>query len=114
MGQTVTPLPTLGDIVVGRDVAGRILRISSHPEADRVVLSIWQDGRCLATVRLARADVPAVAHALAGTLVPFEQPTPALEPVPAPVTRLRPPPPNPVRTAASRVTEVLTQRLRRR
>jgi hypothetical protein len=110
MGQTVTPLPTLGDIVVGRDVAGRILRISSHPEADRMVLSIWQEGRCLATVRLARSDIPAVTHALVEGLVPCEQPVRE----PATVTPLRAEPPAGLRSAAIRVTEALTQRLRRR
>jgi hypothetical protein len=70
MAQTVTPLPSIGDVVSGRDVPGRELRISGHPQADRVVLSIWQDGRCQATVRLARADVPDVIHALAAGLVP--------------------------------------------
>jgi hypothetical protein len=65
-----TPVPSVGDIVVGRDRAGRILRISSHPEFDRVVLSIWQDASCLATVRLAPADVPDVLRALAAAAVP--------------------------------------------
>jgi hypothetical protein len=40
----VTPIPANGDIVVGRDTAGRVLRVSGHPESDRVVLSIWQGG----------------------------------------------------------------------
>jgi hypothetical protein len=53
----------------GRDMAGRELRISGHPEADRIVLSIWQTGRCVATVRLARADVPEVIRALTEGLV---------------------------------------------
>ena len=74
MAQTVTPLPSIGDVVPGRDVAGRELRISGHPESDRVVLSIWQDGRCQATVRLARADVPEVTRALVAGLVPVPQP----------------------------------------
>jgi hypothetical protein len=73
MAQTVTPLPSIGDVVPGRDVPGRELRISGHPESDRVVLSIWQDGRCQATVRLARADVPEVTRALVAGLVPVPQ-----------------------------------------
>ena len=40
---TVSPLPSRGTVLVGRDVAGRTLRVSSHPEVGRVVLSIWQD-----------------------------------------------------------------------
>ncbi len=43
-GVYVSPLPTRGDIVVGRDIAGRVLRVSGHPGQDRVVLSIWQGG----------------------------------------------------------------------
>jgi hypothetical protein len=70
MALNVTPLPAIGDVVAGRDVAGRELRISGHPESDRVVLSIWQSGHCLATVRLARADVPEVTRALVAGLVP--------------------------------------------
>jgi hypothetical protein len=78
-GQIVTPLPSIGDAIAGRDVAGRELRISGHPESDRLVLSIWQSGRCLATVRLARADVPEVTRALVASLVPA-----AAEPEPEP------------------------------
>lgn len=65
----MTPLPAHSDIVVGRDTAGRVLRVSAHPEFDRVVLSIWQEGRCLATVRLAGADVPEVVRILTGAVV---------------------------------------------
>ena len=68
-----TALPTLGDMIPGRDATGRLLRISGYPDLDRVVLSIWQDGRCRATLRLARADIPEVTRALIATLAP--QPT---------------------------------------
>ena len=64
-----TPLPSHGDVVLGRDRAGRVLRVSSHPEHDRVVLSIWQEGQCLATVRLAAADVPDLVRALVAAAV---------------------------------------------
>src|SRR3954463_16727943 len=76
MMQTVTPLPMIGDVVRGRDVVGRELRISGHPNSDRVVLSIWQDGRCQATVRLSRADIPGVTKALVAGLVPVPGPVP--------------------------------------
>jgi hypothetical protein len=65
----VTALPVHGDIVVGRDAAGRVLRISGHPDLDRVVLSIWQGGQCLATIRLTGADVPDLVRILTGTVV---------------------------------------------
>jgi hypothetical protein len=64
-----TPVPTHGDVVVGRDRAGRVLRISSHPEFDRVVLSIWQEGQCLATLRLAPADMPDLVRVLVNAAV---------------------------------------------
>jgi len=60
----VTPVPRIGDVVVGRDSVGRMLRVSAHPGSDRVVLSLWQDGACLGTVRLAGADVLQVADLL--------------------------------------------------
>jgi hypothetical protein len=74
----VSPIPNRGDIVVGRDVVGRVLRIGAHPESDRVVLSIWQEGRCLATVRLACADVPDVVRSLTAALVDEDEPLQAL------------------------------------
>jgi hypothetical protein len=64
-GVNISPLPRHGDVVVGRDVAGRTLRISGHPQSGRVVLSIWQDTVCKATVRLLVEDVPAVVEMLA-------------------------------------------------
>ena len=66
---TVSPLPRLGDVVLGRDVAGRTLRISGHPASGRVVLSIWQDQVCKATVRLAPEDVPHVVEMLTRTAI---------------------------------------------
>ncbi len=65
----VAPAPRRGHVVAGRDVAGRALRISSHPEHGRVVLSIWQDGHCIGTVRLAPQDVPDVVRSLTAAVV---------------------------------------------
>jgi len=56
--------------MLGRDVAGRVLRVSGHPEAGRVVLSIWDRDRCVATVRLAEADVPDLVRSLTSCLLP--------------------------------------------
>ena len=67
---SVTPAPHRGTVLVGRDVAGRALRVSSHPEHGRVVLSIWQGRQCLATVRLAEADVPDLVKVLTASLLP--------------------------------------------
>ena len=54
---------------MGRDAPGRALRVSAHPESGRIVLSIWQDSRCIGTVRLMPQDVPDVLHALGDALV---------------------------------------------
>lgn len=71
---TVSPLPREGATLIGRDRAGRTLRIASHPESSRVVLSVWQDGTCQATVRLAPADVADLVAELARVLVPADTP----------------------------------------
>ena len=60
-----TPVPRLGEVFSGRDTAGRALRVSAHPGRGRVVLSVWQDGTCLATVRLTGDDVRRLADVLA-------------------------------------------------
>ena len=69
-GMSVTPAPHRGTVLLGRDVAGRALRVSSHPEHGRVVLSIWQDDRCLATIRLLEDDVPDLVRVLTASLLP--------------------------------------------
>lgn len=68
----VTPVPAHGSVVVGRDRPGRALRISSHPEHSRVVLSLWDGHVCIGTLRLAPEDVPDVVRALAAAVVPDE------------------------------------------
>ena len=65
----VAPVPSRASVLVGRDRAGRALRVSSHPELDRVVLSVWQGSTCVATFRLAGADVPDLVRALTAALV---------------------------------------------
>ena len=70
----IAPVPAHGDVVVGRDAIGRVLRISGHPELDRVSLSIWQDGHCLATFRLATAGVPDLVRSLVAAAVPSADP----------------------------------------
>lgn len=74
----VSPAPSFGAVFVGRDVNGRALRVSSHADLGLVVLSIWQDDRCAATVRLAEEDIPAVVQALTATLLPAARPVRAV------------------------------------
>lgn len=65
----VTPAPAAGGVVVGRDRAGRALRVSGHPELFRVVLSLWDGDLCIGTLRLAPEDVPDVVRALTAAAV---------------------------------------------
>jgi hypothetical protein len=64
-----TPTPSRGDVVVGRDRAGRVLRVNAHPESGRVVLSIWQGATCVGTLRLAPGDVPDLVRVLTAAAV---------------------------------------------
>ena len=66
---TISPIPRRGSTLLGRDTAGRRLRVSSHPDAGRVVLSIWQDDICRATLRLAEEDVPELVKMLSASLI---------------------------------------------
>ena len=43
--------------------------MSSHPDAGRVVLSIWQADICRATLRLAEEDVPELVKMLTSSLI---------------------------------------------
>ena len=65
-----TSVPARGAVFLGSDVAGRALRVSAHPELGRVVVSVWQHERCVATVRLAESDVPDLVRALTEALLP--------------------------------------------
>lgn len=57
-------------VVRDADRLGRALRVTTHPEADRVVLSTWQDATCVSTVRLDRAEVVELLTALGAALLP--------------------------------------------
>lgn len=66
---SVRPAPENGGVVLGRDRPGRALRVSSHPELGRVVLSLWDGSRCIGTLRVAPSDVPDMVRALTGAAV---------------------------------------------
>ncbi len=65
----ISPAPAHGGMVLGRDRPGRALRVSSHPELGRVVLSLWDGNLCIGTLRVAPDDVPDMVRALTGAAV---------------------------------------------
>jgi hypothetical protein len=67
---TVSPLPRRGGVQFDQRGAGRALRVSAHPETNAVTISIWHGDHCVATHRLATADVPELINLLATALVP--------------------------------------------
>ena len=50
------------------DERGTGLRVSWHPERDLVVLSVWQDDRCVGTFRMPVQDIPRLSGLLAAAL----------------------------------------------
>ena len=66
----VVSLPWSGATFGDARGPNRWLRVTWHDEADVVVLSMWREGRCIGTVRVERADVPALVSALIDGLVP--------------------------------------------
>lgn len=50
------------------DERGTGLRVTWHPERDLVVLSVWQDDRCVGTFRMSVQDVPRLSGLLAAAL----------------------------------------------
>jgi len=65
----VSPLPRRGGVSFDRRDDGHVLRVSAHPEAGTVTISIWRDDRCVATHQMLVADVPQVIEMLASSLV---------------------------------------------
>jgi hypothetical protein len=66
---TVSPLPLRGGVHLDLRDDGRILRVSAHPEANSVILSIWRRNECVATHHVAAGDVPDLIKVLADALV---------------------------------------------
>ena len=61
---TARPLPQTGSIYLDARGGDRALRVSWHPEADVVVLSLWRDNVCAGSFRMAVDDVPDVIETL--------------------------------------------------
>ena len=60
----VTALPLDGDVLFDARDSGRTLRIGWHPDERLCVLSIWRDGRCVASFQLPRSAAPELISAL--------------------------------------------------
>jgi hypothetical protein len=60
----VLTLPAHGEVIADARGDGRWMRVTWHHEADLVVLSMWREGSCIGTIRLARGDVPLMVQAL--------------------------------------------------
>jgi hypothetical protein len=63
-----SPLPSSGEVFLDARGDGRGLRVSWHPEADVVVLSLWRGSSCTGTFRLAVDEVPELIEVLRGGL----------------------------------------------
>ena len=64
----VRPLPETGSIFLDARGGDRALRVSWHPEAGVVVLSLWRDDVCAGSFRLAVDEVPEMIDVLRSAL----------------------------------------------
>jgi hypothetical protein len=74
----VRPLPPTGSVFLDDRGSDRALRVTWHPEADVVVLSLWRDNLCAGSFRIPAADVPALISALAAGLAAGHAPAAAV------------------------------------
>jgi hypothetical protein len=65
----VIPLPGRGAYFPDARGVDRLLRVSWHPEAGVVVLSVWRDDACVGTIRMPISDVPDLIKTLADGLL---------------------------------------------
>jgi hypothetical protein len=74
------PLPAVGSVFFDARGDDRALRVSWHPEADLVVLSVWRDNVCAASFRLAVEEVPELIELLRTGLDRAYRETPSRQP----------------------------------
>lgn len=99
MGE-VLPLPFQGEAFVDARGEGRSMRVSWHPDADTLVLSLWAGGLCRGTFRLPADEVPELVRALVDGVVDRgnssgRPPTRPYGPVPVTLDRPHAPRPKP-------------------
>jgi hypothetical protein len=66
--EQVTPLPPRGAVFGDARDGGRGMRVSWHHEIGCVVLSTWQDDRCVSTALIPTTDVPRLVQVLVAGL----------------------------------------------
>lgn len=64
MGGNIRSEAVRGEMFLDARGDGRAMRLSWHPEADIVVLSLWREGTCAGTFRMPHADVSEFIDAL--------------------------------------------------
>jgi hypothetical protein len=74
-----TPLPKQGDVFFDYRRPDRSLRLSRHPDAGVVVLSIWNGGVCQATFQLPGDQTAMFVEAFLNTSPPQAAPLPGPE-----------------------------------
>ena len=62
--RTASHLPASGEVFLDARGDRRALRVSWHREVGMVVLSLWREGVCAGTFRLAAEDVPVLVETL--------------------------------------------------
>ena len=63
-----SPIPSTGEVFLDARGDGRTMRVSWHPEADLVVLSLWRGETCAGSFRLPIDEVPDLIEVLRGGL----------------------------------------------
>ncbi len=61
---TATPIASAGSIFLDPRGGGRALRMTWHPEAEVIVLSLWREKLCTGSFRLPIEEVPHFIDAL--------------------------------------------------
>ncbi|MDQ1680815.1 MAG: hypothetical protein QOI42_1674 [Frankiaceae bacterium] len=59
---------------------GRALRVTWHPDAQLLVLSVWRDGVCIASHRMTADELPRLAHLVTDTMAIAYAEAPATAP----------------------------------
>lgn len=65
----VVPAPARSAVVRDRDRSARALRVTTHPDAALVVLSVWDGDVCTTTLRLDPEDAADLVRALTDAAV---------------------------------------------